>query len=118
MVGRTKPPCESGSRWHKFVFTLFDHGRELVVAADEVPGVFTLRIDGLLRGEVDTWNGQAHDAALPSKTYTICSTRGKDYIGAGIGVSEGDCADRINIDNPAISFTAPDLELTQVVILS
>ena len=46
-LGATRPMCEPGSCWHSYAFDLLDEGETLVVAGDEVTGVYTLRMHGM-----------------------------------------------------------------------
>ena len=54
-AGGVAQPCEVGSRWSGFAFDKNDLGK--VLAVDSVPDIprFRLTVDGVNRGETDTW---------------------------------------------------------------
>jgi uncharacterized protein (DUF1501 family)/uncharacterized protein (DUF1800 family) len=143
-TGGIRTQCQIGSRWHRFAFTEADRFKRLVVSAVEIPGVYTIRIDGSLRTEVTTWNNVQWSASLGSiadmnvSTYLLCPTihhsltvgtlKLAKLVGAASDVSrvlEGknphtcsgpDKAPSFTYfdKNPALSFTSLDVATTNV----
>lgn len=61
-LGLVRGPCEVGSRWHRHTFTindLYPVPKTVVITDNDVdaPGKFTLRVDGVLRTELDWFDG-------------------------------------------------------------
>ena len=79
LVEAITTPCDVGSRWHRYSFTYKDLHRKVVVNAIEKVGVFTLRVDGILRTEVNEFaglkwsNSVAQSNATQIREYFICS---------------------------------------------
>ena len=79
LVEAITTPCDIGSRWHRYSFTYKDLHRKLVVSAVENPGVFTLRVGGVLRTETKEFNGikwsnsVAQSNATQVREYFLCS---------------------------------------------
>lgn len=122
-VGTLYEPCEFGSRWHRFVFDILDETKTLVVSNSEVPNVFTLRVGGVLRGEVTTflnytWPNTPQDVNTTNMTFpatfTICkvaeSVNGTVKLASALNTS----ACIFDLRNPIIQFTNPVLSVTKI----
>ena len=70
-AGSMWPMCEPGSRWMKHAFNYGDVGKNVVVSAGEVTGRFTLRVDGQLRTEVESFLGVAWTSSSADPVPTI-----------------------------------------------
>ena len=108
-------PCHAGSRWHKYAFTLLDLGDTLTIAANEVANVYTMRVNGVLRGEVTSFLGATHPTATAHTEYTICEVGSMQKVGGKLKIGpKGDCSSPTEWQNPAIVFTTPNAGTTQV----
>jgi hypothetical protein len=99
--GPNNQPCDLDSRWHRYAFEWRDIGKTLVVRNDDVPGRFSLRVDGAIRGEVDLF---PISDTFPAQM-RICRLR--ERVG-GIVVLSNDTSEScgVNWQNPAISITS------------
>jgi len=59
VAGTIREPCEDGSRWHEFTFTVMDRGKILVAKSNPDAAAWDLELDGLLRTQVAEWGGIA-----------------------------------------------------------
>jgi uncharacterized protein (DUF1800 family)/uncharacterized protein (DUF1501 family) len=108
--------CEPGSRFHRFSFNQLDLQKSLNIS--HVNGKYELRIDGILRTEVDTLSNGGGGIST-GNTYVICKV--EEWSGTGIVAfykSDNTCGSNMNknplyIINPLIKFTNPNLEITQ-----
>jgi uncharacterized protein (DUF1501 family)/uncharacterized protein (DUF1800 family) len=118
-IGSIFGPCEVGSRWYRYAFNIFDEGQTLVVAANEITGVFTLRVAGVLRAEIPKFLNTTWSAGLPTQNFTLCTVvegvdRNSTITAFGVGCSTADQKDfGMDFPNPAITFSATNPTIPQ-----
>lgn len=116
-VGPVREACELGSRWHRYLFNTFDIGSVLTVTLGS--SRYELAIEGLPRGELTTFRGEAFPPTINSYpvNFSICN------VDEGVGrlvyfaANSVDCqiANRtLNMSNPTIEFATLDPLTTQV----
>ena len=118
-AGVARHLCEPGSRFHRFSFNQLDLQKSLSISNANVNGKYELRIDGILRTEVDTISNGGSEVSA-GNTYVICKV--EEWSGTGIVAfykSDDTCGSNMNknplyIINPLIQFTNPNLEITQM----
>ena len=77
-------PCQDGSLWHRFAFSLTDKGKIVEVA--EITGGFSLSINGVVRTEVAAADADFSGAEPP---YFICAVNFPTVNGVGGHVAIG-----------------------------
>eukprot|EP01125_Pyxidicula_operculata_P014512 TRINITY_DN483_c0_g1_i1.p1 TRINITY_DN483_c0_g1~~TRINITY_DN483_c0_g1_i1.p1 ORF type:complete len:1976 (+),score=486.97 TRINITY_DN483_c0_g1_i1:20-5947(+) len=120
-IGAIFLPCEVGSRWHKYAFNYRDEGYTLEVYGNETDA-FTLKIGGVVRGQITSFLGNAWPASNMSWVYplqyAICDV--VETVGGTIKITPLTNLTQCNLtfQNPAINFTTPDPKITKIFGLS
>jgi hypothetical protein len=128
-VGSLRRLCATGSRYHKYALNLDDEGARLVV--DVSGSVYTLTINGILRGEVSNFlgnvNGASTNLTFPL-TLAICDVveeeNGTVLLSNITGNAALFCRNNTNgltdyrFPNPAIAFSSPPATTVQSVGVS
>mmetsp|Transcript_20151 Transcript_20151/g.41987 ORF Transcript_20151/g.41987 Transcript_20151/m.41987 type:complete len:2123 (-) Transcript_20151:67-6435(-) len=105
-AGKIRDPCEQQSRWHRFVFTQWDIGKEVTV--DTSGSVSLLLVDGEIRTEVTTADFTSDSSIAP---FVICTV--VERVGGKVKFGQG-CNGET--ENQAIEFatTTPPAEAVAV----
>jgi hypothetical protein len=94
---------------------MYDEGRTIDVNPNELAGVYTLRVAGVLRAEVTSWLGVPHSVGANNTTAVICSTLWAEKVGGVLKLGlQGGCTALKEQPNPAIVFSTPNMTSTKV----
>jgi cullin-associated NEDD8-dissociated protein 1 len=132
MSDRVIKPCSVGSRWHRDAFISSDYNKQLDVS-EGTAGMLELRIDGVLRAEVNATDWPRTERTGVNNTYTLCyhtsngnpdsdpkSVAGPadpipgDWVIISLNTACGkpkftvDGGSRFRVLHPAIHFSKPD----------
>eukprot|EP00808_Paulinella_micropora_P028586 g59653.t1 len=106
--GSPRKPCELGSRWNRFAFTILDKGKGLGVRNSS--GTITLEVDGHPRTELDFFPVAIADGTAADPSLVICDVREYDkYIMVAL-----DCAStKYRLNDVFATFEAVDPATTK-----